>query len=241
MGIPFTNLYKMSKTTIYTFCYLSSYRLLDTRHSKTPNMANKLSLKLLIDRKSQKVLFAEAEKEFIDFLLSLLTLPVGSVVKLLKKNFMVGCIGKLYESIENLSDTYIQTGQTRNMLLNPISPSAPYSPLLLQNDAKAKSMMFYTCTYNHRYITDFSCVRCPQCNGAMTTEHIYVANDGVSSSSVGSGGFVKGVVTYTVMDDLVGKPMSTISCIALLNRFDVRDVGSLEESVDEIGFNEVWH
>lgn len=137
-------------------------------------MANKLSLKLLIDRKSQKVLFAEAEKEFIDFLFSLLTLPVGSVVKLLKKNFLVGCIGKLYESIENLSDTYIQTGQTRNMLLNPISPSAPsapYSPLLLQNDSKAKSMKFYTCTYNHKYITDFSCVRCPRCIGAMTTHY----------------------------------------------------------------------
>ncbi|XXG75088.1 hypothetical protein AAC387_Pa07g3669 [Persea americana] len=47
-----------------------------------------------------------------------------------------------------------------------------------------------------------------------------------------------GVVTYTVMDDLVVKPMSTISGITLLNKFNVKDVGDLEESVVEVGMSE---
>ncbi|XXG75091.1 hypothetical protein AAC387_Pa07g3672 [Persea americana] len=72
----------------------------------------------------------------------------------------------------------------------------------------------------------------------MIIEKNHVTSSAVSPSSVGGGGLVRGVVTYTVMDDLVVKPKSTISCIALLNRFDVRDVGCLEESVAEIGFNE---
>ena len=56
---------------------------------------------------------------------------------------------------------------------------------------------------------------------------------------VGLGGFVKGVVTYTVMDDLVVKPMSKISSITLPNKFNVKDVGDLEESVVEVGMSEV--
>ena len=50
---------------------------------------------------------------------------------------------------------------------------------------------------------------------------------------------MKGVVTYMVMDDLTVEPMSTISSIALLNRFNVRDVGALEEKTIKIGMDEV--
>ena len=61
-------------------------------------------------------------------------------------------------------------------------------------------------------------------------------NVGSSSSEEG---YVKGVVTYMVMDDLVVKPMSTISCVTLLNRFNVKDVGVLEEKVVDLGIDEV--
>ncbi|KAF2321307.1 hypothetical protein GH714_038564 [Hevea brasiliensis] len=44
----------------------------------------KVNLKLLIDKKTNKVLFAEAEKDFVDFLFILLSLPVGTVIRLLK-------------------------------------------------------------------------------------------------------------------------------------------------------------
>ncbi|XXG75090.1 hypothetical protein AAC387_Pa07g3671 [Persea americana] len=40
------------------------------------------------------------------------------------------------------------------------------------------------------------------------------------------------------MDDLVVKPMSTISSITVLNKFNVQDVGHLEESVVEVGMKE---
>jgi hypothetical protein len=42
----------------------------------TPSTTNKLTLKLLIDRKTDKVLFAEASKAVVDFLFSLLCLPI---------------------------------------------------------------------------------------------------------------------------------------------------------------------
>ncbi|KAI8539920.1 hypothetical protein RHMOL_Rhmol09G0220500 [Rhododendron molle] len=50
----------------------------------------KVTLKLLIDTKSKRVLFAEAGKDFVDFLFHLLRLPVGTVVKLLTTQTMLG-------------------------------------------------------------------------------------------------------------------------------------------------------
>ena len=45
------------------------------------------------------------------------------------------------------------------------------------------------------------------------------------------GGYVKGVVTYVVMDDLVVKPMSTTS----------KEISALEERVVHLGMDEVWY
>lgn len=59
-------------------------------------------------------------------------------------------------------------------------------------------------------------------------------------SAAGEGGFVKGVVTYMVMDDLVVTPMSTISSITMLNKLNVKDVGALEERVVDLGMPEVY-
>ncbi|MFS7960635.1 hypothetical protein Hanom_Chr08g00705361 [Helianthus anomalus] len=39
----------------------------------------KMNLKLLIDRKGSGVLFAEAPKEFVDFLFHMLSFPLGTL------------------------------------------------------------------------------------------------------------------------------------------------------------------
>ncbi|XP_020552589.1 uncharacterized protein LOC105170877 isoform X3 [Sesamum indicum] len=57
----------------------------------------------------------------------------------------------------------------------------------------------------------------------------------VSSPPISSDGFVKGAVTYMVMDDLSVKPLSTKSTISLLQKFNVRDV---EEKVVSVGNDE---
>ncbi|XP_049409209.1 uncharacterized protein LOC125872520 [Solanum stenotomum] len=58
----------------------------------------KLSIKLLIDSNAKKVVFAEVEKNFVDFLFHILSLPVGRVTKLLKEKGMNGCLHNIYES-----------------------------------------------------------------------------------------------------------------------------------------------
>ncbi|GMI87144.1 hypothetical protein HRI_002383700 [Hibiscus trionum] len=79
-----------------------------------------VSLKLVIDPKSNRLLFAEAGKEFVDFLFHIMSLPVSSVIRLLGKQGTVGCIGNVYPSIENLGDRHMLSTAKKNMLLKPM-------------------------------------------------------------------------------------------------------------------------
>lgn len=201
--------------------------------------ATTVSLKLLIDTSSNRVLFAEAGKDFVDFLFNILCLPVGTVVRLLTKENMVGCLGNLYESIENLNETYMQPNQNKESLLKPTATTEV--PLLLPNVESSPARKVYTCRNRcSRYVAEDTRAVCPQCRNVMNEEVTFVPPPAeTKSSSSGEGGYVKGVVTYSVMDDLVVKPMSTISSITLLNKFNIKEVGALEEKVIVLGMDEV--
>ncbi|KAL6128294.1 hypothetical protein ACLB2K_071649 [Fragaria x ananassa] len=201
-----------------------------------------VNLKLMIDRKRKKVLFAEAGKDFVDFLFTLLSLPVGTVIRLLTKDGMVGCLGKLYNSVENLNDTYMQPNLNKDVLLKPRAPVGGsdnvFLPLLTNNESNAKK--FYMCiqsscvtSYYNNYVSDDPKAICPQCRGLMSNPAKYVTPPATSTGErAGHGaGYVREVATYMTMDDLEVMPMSTISSITLLNNFNVKDVGTLEERV----------
>jgi hypothetical protein len=82
--------------------------------------ATKVSLTLFMEKESNRVLYAEADKEFVDFLLSIFTLPVGVVTRLLKEEGgMVGSLPSFYQSFENLSVTYIQPSKDKRFVLEP--------------------------------------------------------------------------------------------------------------------------
>ncbi|MBA0780736.1 hypothetical protein Gotri_004801, partial [Gossypium trilobum] len=204
-----------------------------------------VSLKLLIDPITHRVLFAEATKDFVDFLFNIMSLPVGTVIRLLNKQGTAGCIGNIYDSIENLSESYMLTAN-KDTLLKPIVPNnaAKVPPLLpTVESSNLKPTGIYRCgnTY-HRgscglYVANDSKSVCPSCNNVMTQTATIV--NPRKGSSTNEGGYVKGVVTYMIMDDLVVTPMSAISCFTLLNKFNIKDVGVLEEKTINIGTDEV--
>ncbi|KAF3339850.1 hypothetical protein FCM35_KLT15621 [Carex littledalei] len=73
----------------------------------------------------------------------------------------------------------------------------------------------------------------------MTVELEFVAGSIVKKEEEkGEKGFVKGVVTYTVMDDLSVMPMSTISSVTLLNQFGIKDLSTLQEETVSLGLPE---
>ncbi|KAI3461377.1 hypothetical protein Pfo_018040 [Paulownia fortunei] len=201
-----------------------------------------MSLKLLIDTQGKRVLFAEAGKDFVDFLFRILSLPLGTVISLLKKQGMVGSLANLYKSIENLNDSYIQPNQSKDTLLKPVARVSGSSvPLLALKDAPTVKK-FYKCSCSQyvSYVSDDPSANCPNCFRKMTVNLPYVAPPTVQQASAsGEGGFVKGVVTYMVMDDLVVTPLSTISSVTLLNKFNVKEVSALEEKVVNFSMDEV--
>ncbi|KAF0918244.1 hypothetical protein E2562_023327 [Oryza meyeriana var. granulata] len=219
----------------------------------SPKASSALSMTLLVDTKAKRVLYAEAGKDVVDFLFSLLALPVASAVNLLGKDSMVGCIGNLYASLEKLDDTYVQADVPKDALLSPVvlSPAASSinsSVFRLPAPSSAQSKSFFRCVYNNynncrSYVTDASGTKCPACHNQMTTPCSYVAgardqNTHNATAAGGSKGFVQGIVTYTVMDNLTVSPMSSISSITLLNRFAVKDLGSLKEMTVQLGYTE---
>lgn len=249
----------------------------------------KLTLKLLIDTKNERVLFAEASKPVIDFLFNMLCLPIGNVVKLLSKNEMVGSLGNLYQSVENLNHNYMQSDhQTKDILLNPSAPtwsieifhlfpplqkalrtSSGVSDCILtaelddedqeedeeydeddddeeeeeteENDEEAigGETLLYVCPKKCSY--DVTCDKttlCSRCKKPMNRETRCVGKKFDEEYLSINNGFVKDVVTFMVMDDLSIQPMPTLSGITILNKFNIKEMGTLQEMVVKFGVEE---
>ncbi|KAB2598192.1 hypothetical protein D8674_001112 [Pyrus ussuriensis x Pyrus communis] len=207
-----------------------------------------ICLKLLIDKTRQRVLYAEAGKDFVDFLLTILSLPIGTVIRLLSKDGMVGSLGKLYGSVESLSSIYMQPHFNKESLLQPnatstIGVGADVLHMLTIDDSSAEKLFYYCgCRSRHQtyptVVTDNPKAICPYCSSSINTKATFVHGSAAEGETAGEGGYVKGVVTYMIMDDLEVKPMSSISSITMLNRFNVKDVGALEEKVVHLTMEE---
>ena len=216
----------------------------------TPAAAAALSMKLLVDTKARRVLFAEAGKDVVDFLFSLVALPVATAVKLVGAEAVVGSVGNLYASIDRLDGTYVQAGAAKAALLSPtvLSPAASANGSLLlrlPEPSSAKPKSFYRCPGNsystcRTYVTDVHGKSCPTCGSSMTTAAQYISPGSDQQAAQGAAaGLVQGVVTYTVLDNLTVTPMSAVSGITLLNTFAVRDLADLQEMTVQLGCEEV--
>ncbi|KAK3002206.1 hypothetical protein RJ639_020975 [Escallonia herrerae] len=132
-----------------------------------------LSLKLLVDKSSKTVVYAEAGKDFVDFLFGLLELPLGSLMALINNlgRTAPSSFAKVYENVRNLDSSYFATINTKHSLLKPNLPSSNvnHTPLL-QELAYTKPASY--CSYY------------------------------VNTPKKDVDGHVKGLVTYMVMDDL---------------------------------------
>ncbi|KAF3640433.1 putative gibberellin-regulated protein 6-like [Capsicum annuum] len=149
---------------------------------------------------------------------------------------MNGCLHNIYESVENLDDTYIQS---KHVISQPKCPLRVSSvPLLLRNDIPTL-MTLCKCNSNCFYTSDDPSTICPSCRSCMSSSLTYVAPPAVKQGVTAKGGFVKEVVKYMVMDDLVVEPVSIVSSITGLNKyFNVKDVNVLQEELVDFGKEE---
>ncbi|KAK4268270.1 hypothetical protein QN277_024951 [Acacia crassicarpa] len=102
----------------------------------------RMKLKVVISKSERKVLFAEAQEDFIDQLLIFLTIPLAAVKRLQQYNSGLGCIDYLYKSSSDLDATRdFDLDNVKGKLLNPLV--APRTYQLLPINASGNSLGGY--------------------------------------------------------------------------------------------------
>ncbi|MQM04774.1 hypothetical protein Taro_037582 [Colocasia esculenta] len=132
-----------------------------------------LSLVLVVDKQANRVLWAESGGDVVDVLFSFLTLPLGTVVRVLGKQSGLGCVDELYKSVEALDESCFQTPCCKSMLLRPRSAAER-----LCEDLPVKvddsDLTLYTCSnescIEHKYPSVFSSVKGTHCRCLGATD-----------------------------------------------------------------------
>ncbi|MED6119627.1 hypothetical protein PIB30_013259 [Stylosanthes scabra] len=149
---------------------------------------------------SEKVVFAEASKDVVDILFTLLQLPLGTVVKLLTKKAVGGSLGMLYSSVEKLDCSYMQPNTSKNLLLDPYVPTSSSTLIsaLLSSINSNDNAYAYAQSEVTPKLTKWR-TKCPDRWDAYEYDsRVNKATPPPASSD----GFVKEVVNYMVMDNL---------------------------------------
>ncbi|KAH6785641.1 hypothetical protein C2S51_038096 [Perilla frutescens var. frutescens] len=86
----------------------------------------KLHIKVVMNEQKTKVLFAEAGSDFTDVLLSFLLLPLGTILKVMEKQYgdkapVIGSLSTLYNGVVNLDNIHFQSEAAKQSLLFPAS------------------------------------------------------------------------------------------------------------------------
>ncbi|KAG8368394.1 hypothetical protein BUALT_Bualt15G0040900 [Buddleja alternifolia] len=171
--------------------------------------SKKIIVNAMIRKSTNKVLLVQADEDFINFLFSLLVIPLGTVVHLLGVNACIGSVDNLYSSITNLEcEKYLKTEDLKSILLKPQLPPEYLS----------KNHIF-------SHIEDITLVM------PYSVSKVSFVDDN------GTLGYVKGPATFMVTDDLVVTPFSAVSSLSLIKELKI-PVSDVEELQFEVGMNE---
>ncbi|CAH8379507.1 unnamed protein product [Eruca vesicaria subsp. sativa] len=202
----------------------------------------KFTLRLIIDEEKNKVVLAEACRDFVDVLFSLMTLPMGTIVGLLKKHQKseIGCFSNLHNSVAEMSIDSFMTGACKEMLLNPRSvKDADCKRLKLNLNPNDDGLKYFKCPFfsNCNKCSDFSGSDCA-CGSLMEHEIKLTEDDDHIQNDV-DGVFVSGRSSFIITDDLKVSVDSTGLVLKTLNSLGCSDVSKLGEQLLDIGLNEI--
>ncbi|TXG74053.1 hypothetical protein EZV62_002632 [Acer yangbiense] len=207
----------------------------------TTTTTGEITLKLLIDSNTEKVVFAEAKKDFVDYLFGLLQVPVGSILGNLLANKMdgAGSISRVYKSVMDLESSYLLTDVSRDLLLCPKMSSSSTSitipPLLQSFEISNKKSENETRRDSNANVTLFGAT--PSAPSLFGSSFSSTNTEAIVASPSKPEGFVSGMTQYMVMDDLTVKLSSPISSVTLLNTIGVKDFSCFVEKIVTINFN----
>lgn len=213
-----------------------------TSDLKSKSRERKITVKLLVRKSSNTVLFALGGEDFADFIISLLTFPLGGVENMLNGNSYMGSIDNLYQSISVLDRSkYLRSSYVMDMLLKtPLAHHFKISNQMLPIDEV--SAVGYACDSMKNFGEVVSGSLVSSNGGSYSTNvrsciHLEYLEPH-SYNNYGGRGFTKKPSLYMVTDDLVVTPGSSTSAITVLTKLRIPLSDVMECSIN-IGQNEV--
>jgi hypothetical protein len=198
-----------------------------------------------VRKSTREILYAEAEEDFADLLLSFLTFPLGAVLHMLQGLSSVSCIDKLYNSITELSsDRYLISQDLKNKLVNPLCAAQfELRNQILPIAATSLPTFYYHIGYfsgkpRQETINSTPKIETKGSHRQVSTPLCLVDPKFCMSKTSSPGEYAKGPSMFMVTDNLVLTPMSLVSALSYLIRSNV-PLSDLEEMVIRIGVKEV--
>ncbi|XP_073157432.1 uncharacterized protein [Henckelia pumila] len=185
----------------------------------------KINVKVVVQSSTNRILLAQTREDFVDFLFSLLTIPLGSVQSLLDNKTCFWSINNLYRSISNLEiGEHIKSEETVDRLLEPELPLYYLSSSQIFPLGEQSSPELYR-LFNSNRIKYFE----------STPRDVWHEMNMIDPT--GKDCFVKGPTTFTVTDDLVVSIPSSTSMISILNQMKI-PLSDVEVQELDIGIEE---
>ncbi|WRX32462.1 Protein of unknown function DUF674 - like 9 [Theobroma cacao] len=206
---------------------------------------NNISLKAVVDKTNNRVVFVESDEKFVDILFSFLTMPMGTIVRLTRNRpptASIGCLNNLYNSVEVLDNRYLRTEACMTMLLYPRNGAGAQCKNLKLAIDDGAPLRYFLCgrsdcsCSNYKLLSHYmnaicGCGQLMNCKRDLkekeSTKAVFDDQDG--------GVFVKGPIRMTISDELQVIPSSTPASHSLFSKLGIKDTTTTEERPFSMG------
>ncbi|KEH23106.1 DUF674 family protein [Medicago truncatula] len=201
--------------------------------TESVEQVDNVRLRILVDKEKNKVVYAEAGKDFVDALFSFLTLPLGTIARFVAKDSNIeavkfGSISSLYQSVSNLDQQYLSSLTCKEMLLQPRNSMEDYCRQLKLNIDDTERLQYFVCeNWDCRrkvsgcLLSFFRNQKC-YCGKVMNRE-VFPKFFNIEN------GFVKENATFIISDDLCVMPNVFGASLNLLQKLGVETIDAIEE------------
>ncbi|XP_059297677.1 uncharacterized protein LOC132050447 [Lycium ferocissimum] len=219
---------------------------MSARRHQSDEVPKVIKLKIIMNKTRDRVIFAESDHEFIDTLFSFLTLPLGTILRLLEKDMVqLGSISRVYDSVYSIDPKFMHTSHCKSMLLMPRNTSETHCGKLKLNvdHSENAGKLFWCSNYQCGKLVSFlQNMRCCWCGNLMacSTRLFEEEEKGSCGEESAVEVFLKGgAASFMITDDLQVMPASTASYVELFEKLEVSHRNEIEAVTMEVGIKEV--
>lgn len=227
-------------SALSAFLYFTTYL---TYTSIMEQTQQKVDVRVLIDKLENKVVYVEAGGDFVDILLSFLTLPMATIVKLVNTcqdgpQVKVGSLSTLYESVLNIDPKHFSSGdQCKDMLITPRNQSEAMCKKLKIDVGNTEQLRYFLC---RDCCSELSTKKDNRCIcGKLMNWKIGVKEDSNITAGEYDGVFVNESASFLVTDDLCIRENSVRASVDILSNLGIKDMEKIDSLSRSFGLKEV--